>query len=121
MQELEAFLEDWLDISKRDKVKLAEQYSAAFPGKAIDDCPKCAAKAITELRKYLRKQKELAGGSGDIQSLVADETRKYVLIPGNHQFIAGDKIHNNDNITDEIAEFYIRNYPHTKILFAKLP
>jgi hypothetical protein len=113
MEELKQFLEDWLDPSKRDKAKLKELYSLYY-SKDIEDCAKCEARAITDLRKTLHKLETEAGKD-------SNEEKKYVLKPGNHQFIQGDKLFNNDNLTDENAAAYIKNYPHTKALFDKIP
>jgi len=113
MEELKQFLEDWLDPSKRDKTKLKELYSLYY-SKDIEDCPKCEARAITDLRKVLRKLEIEAGNASYSE-------KKYILKPGNHQFVQGDKLFNNDNLTDENAAAYIKNYPHVKVLFDKLP
>jgi hypothetical protein len=49
-------------------------------------------------------------------------TKKYFLKPGKHQFIAGSPaIHDNDNLTDEEAEWYLEKYPHIAILFERIP
>jgi len=48
--------------------------------------------------------------------------KKYILKPGNHQFAPGSAaIHNNDNLTDEEAEWYLQKYPHIVGLFAQSP
>ena len=44
--------------------------------------------------------------------------KKYILKPGNHQFApASAPIHNNENLTDSEAAWYIEKYPHIKSLF----
>jgi len=48
--------------------------------------------------------------------------KKYILKPGNHQFVPGSAaVHNNDNLTDQEAEWYLEKYPHIAGLFAPLP
>lgn len=107
MDELNGFLQRWIDPSKRNKAEL-EQIFLKFTGKSLKDCIKCQAKAITELRKI------------EFKSVILIHQKKYILKPGNHCFIQGDKPYNNDNITDQLAEWYINNYPHTKSLFVKI-
>jgi hypothetical protein len=47
-------------------------------------------------------------------------TKKYILKPGIHQFAPGSAaVHNNDNLTDEEAEWYLQQYPHIANLFEK--
>ncbi|MES2377510.1 MAG: hypothetical protein V4553_13065 [Bacteroidota bacterium] len=49
-------------------------------------------------------------------------TKKYILKPGKHQFAPGSAaIHNNDNITDKEARWYLKAYPHIRSLFIQLP
>ncbi|MDB4926775.1 hypothetical protein [Mucilaginibacter sp.] len=49
-------------------------------------------------------------------------TKKYILKPGKHQFAPGSAaIHDNDNLTDKEAEWYLKKYPHIKSLFMPLP
>lgn len=114
MEELKSFLEAWVDVSKRDKAKLKELYLKIF-GKEIEDCTKCESKAVTDLRRHLFKLES------NNQAEEGYQDKKYVLKPGNHQIVAGDHLINNSNLTDELAEFYIANYPHCKVLFDKLP
>ncbi|TFF32171.1 hypothetical protein [Mucilaginibacter psychrotolerans] len=48
--------------------------------------------------------------------------KKYILKPGNHQFAPGSPaVHNNDNLTDEEAEWYLQKYPHITGLFVANP
>lgn len=48
--------------------------------------------------------------------------KKYILKPGNHQFApSSPAVHNNDNLTDEEAEWYLQRYPHIVMLFAVQP
>lgn len=45
-----------------------------------------------------------------------------MLKQGNHQFIPGSPaVHNNDNLTDQEAEWYLERYPHIAALFAESP
>ncbi|WP_262895486.1 hypothetical protein [Mucilaginibacter segetis] len=38
--------------------------------------------------------------------------KKYKLKPGNHQFAPGSAaVHNNGNVTDKEAEWYLQNTP----------
>jgi len=47
-------------------------------------------------------------------------TKKYILKPGKHQFAPGSHaVHDNDNLTDEDAEWYIEKYPHIAGLFVE--
>lgn len=48
--------------------------------------------------------------------------KKYILKPGKHQFAPhSPAVHDNDNLTDEEAEWYLQQYPHIASLFAPLP
>ena len=45
-------------------------------------------------------------------------TKKYILKPGKHQFAPGSHaVHENDNLSDEEAEWYLERYPHITSLF----
>ncbi|HTH83359.1 MAG TPA: hypothetical protein VL490_10510 [Mucilaginibacter sp.] len=45
-------------------------------------------------------------------------TKKYILKPGKHQFAPGSPAtHDNDNLSDEEAAWYMEKYPHIKTLF----
>jgi hypothetical protein len=45
-------------------------------------------------------------------------TKKFKLKPGRHQFAPGSHaIHNNDNLSDEEAQWYLEKYPHIAALF----
>jgi len=49
-------------------------------------------------------------------------TKKYILKPGKHQFAPGSHpVHDNDNLTDAEAEWYLAKYPHITNLFVQLP
>ena len=49
-------------------------------------------------------------------------TKKYILKPGRHQFAPGSHaVHNNDNLSDEEAEWYLERYPHITRLFVRRP
>ena len=49
-------------------------------------------------------------------------TRKYILKPGKHQFVPGSAAtHDNDNLSDKEAAWYIKRYPHIRSQFAQLP
>lgn len=49
-------------------------------------------------------------------------TKKYILKPGSHQFVPGSAAtHNNDNLTDEEAAWYLQRYPHIASLFLVVP
>ena len=44
--------------------------------------------------------------------------KKYILKPGKHQFAPGSPaVHDNDNLNDDDAEWYMEKYPHIKQLF----
>jgi hypothetical protein len=48
--------------------------------------------------------------------------KKFILKPGNHQFIPGSHpIHNNENLDDEEAQWYLKAYPHIANLFERIP
>ena len=48
--------------------------------------------------------------------------KQYILKPGKHQFAPGSPaIHQNDNLTDEEARWYLEKYPHIRSLFEILP
>ena len=48
--------------------------------------------------------------------------KKYILKPGMHQFAPkAPPVHNNDNLTDQEAEWYIEKYPHIAQLFVEKP
>ncbi len=49
-------------------------------------------------------------------------TKKYILKPGKHQFAPGSHpVHDNDNLTDAEAEWYLKAYPHIAALFETRP
>ena|ERR1700761_6427180 len=49
-------------------------------------------------------------------------TKKYTLKPGRHQFAPGSPaVHENENLSDEEAEWYLKQYPHISALFDKTP
>jgi len=48
--------------------------------------------------------------------------KKFILKPGNHQFVPGSHaMHNNQNLTDDDAAWYLKAYPHIANLFEKIP
>ncbi|GAB2984019.1 hypothetical protein GCM10027049_21940 [Mucilaginibacter puniceus] len=48
--------------------------------------------------------------------------KQYILKPGKHQFAPGSPaIHDNDNLSDEEAKWYLEKFPHIESLFEKLP
>jgi len=48
--------------------------------------------------------------------------KKYILKPGKHQFAPkSPPVHDNDNLTDEEAKWYLEKYPHIKSLFVDSP
>lgn len=49
-------------------------------------------------------------------------TKKYILKPGKHQFAPkSHAVHDNDNLSDEEAEWYLEKYPHIAVLFEDSP
>ena len=49
-------------------------------------------------------------------------SKKYILKPVKHQFAPGSHpVHDNDNLTDAEAEWYLKAYPHIASLFAPQP
>jgi hypothetical protein len=47
-------------------------------------------------------------------------TKKYILKPGKHQFAPGSHaVHDNDNLSDAEAEWYLERYPHIAALFVE--
>lgn len=49
-------------------------------------------------------------------------TKKYILKPGKHQFAPGSHAeHDNENLNDEEAEWYLERYPHIASLFVERP
>jgi len=47
-------------------------------------------------------------------------SKKYILKPGKHQFAPGSHpVHDNDNLTDAEAEWYLKAYPHIASLFVE--
>ena len=49
-------------------------------------------------------------------------TKKYILKPGKHQFApSSPAIHDNNNLTDEEAKWYLETYPHIISLFDNIP
>jgi len=49
-------------------------------------------------------------------------SKKYILKPGKHQFVPGEHAqHDNDNLTDAEAEWYLERYPHIRSLFSDSP
>jgi hypothetical protein len=48
--------------------------------------------------------------------------KQYILKPGKHQFAPGSPaIHDNDNLCDEEAKWYLEKFPHIKSLFESIP
>lgn len=48
--------------------------------------------------------------------------KKYKLKPGVHQFAPGSHaVHQNDNLSDDEAEWYLARYPHIAALFEENP
>lgn len=48
--------------------------------------------------------------------------KKYILKPGKHQFApCSPAVHNNDNLSDEEAQWYLEKYPHINVLFEDSP
>jgi hypothetical protein len=49
-------------------------------------------------------------------------TKKYILKPGKHQFAPGSHaVHDNDNLSDKEAQWYLDKYPHIAVLFENKP
>ena len=49
-------------------------------------------------------------------------TKKYILKPGRHQFVPGSHaFHQNNNLTDEEAQWYLAKYLHIALLFDAIP
>jgi hypothetical protein len=49
-------------------------------------------------------------------------TKKYILKPGKHQFAPGSPaVHDNDNLNDNEAAWYLERYPHIASLFESTP
>jgi hypothetical protein len=49
-------------------------------------------------------------------------SKKYILKPGKHQFVPGEHArHDNDNLTDAEAKWYLERYPHIRPLFSSIP
>jgi len=49
-------------------------------------------------------------------------TKKYILKPGRHQFAPGSHaVHDNDNLNDDEAKWYLEKYPHIAALFEESP
>jgi hypothetical protein len=48
--------------------------------------------------------------------------KQYILKPGKHQFAPGSPaIHDNDNLSDEEAKWYLEKFPHIISLFESIP
>jgi hypothetical protein len=48
--------------------------------------------------------------------------KKHILKPGRHQFAPGEHAaHDNENLTDEAAAWYLKKYPHIRSLFSDSP
>jgi hypothetical protein len=112
-EQLESLFESWINPATRDNKALAELYSKVFK-KEIDKCPKCKSKAITDLRKYYNATYN--------QAIEIPTGRKYVLKPGNHQFVPGERTHhNNENSTDAALAAYLKAFPYIRQLFERIP
>jgi hypothetical protein len=49
-------------------------------------------------------------------------TKKHILKPGRHQFAPGSHAaHNNNNLSDAEAEWYLEKYPHIASMFITKP
>ncbi|MES2275469.1 MAG: hypothetical protein V4592_05575 [Bacteroidota bacterium] len=54
--------------------------------------------------------------------LLTMNPKKYILKPGKHQFAPGEHArHDNDNLTDAEAKWYLERYPHIRSLFSDSP
>jgi hypothetical protein len=50
------------------------------------------------------------------------DKKKYILKPGKHQFAPGSHaVHDNDNLNDDDAKWYLEKYPHITGLFESIP
>lgn len=48
--------------------------------------------------------------------------KKFILKAGNHQFVPGSHAaHNNENLDDDEAAWYLKTYPHIANLFEQIP
>lgn len=98
-------------LSSIDKAEIARLYGEVL-GKTfkVTSCRDCYRDACIEMELYLRKNGAMK------------EKSKYVLLNGFiiQEFGTG-KVYSNANLTDKVAEDYLRKYPQQIKMFASYP
>lgn len=100
-------------FSSYDKNQIEKLYIAVL-GKTFvaTSCQQCYHDALVEVIHYLKNNNKMA------------EKKNFVLRAGviiNCPTFQGGKVFSNDNLTDEVAEEYLKAFPKQAVLFDELP
>lgn len=100
-------------FSSYDKNQIENLYFAVL-GKTFvaTSCQQCYHDALVEVIHYLKNNNKMA------------EKKNFVLRAGviiNCPTFQGGKVFSNDNLTDEVAEKYLKAFPEQAVLFDELP
>ena len=106
-EELRGSLNGSFSTAERAEIERLYEAVLARPLKRTN-CQRCYHDALIEVICFLKKEQRMA------------ERSKYVMRAGfiiHSPNFAGGKIYTNDNLTDEIAERYMEEYPQRKNMF----
>ena len=100
-------------FSSYDKNQIEKLYFAVL-GKTFvaTSCQQCYHDALVEVIHYIKNNNKMA------------EKKNFVLRAGviiNCPTFQGGKVFSNDNLTDEVAEEYLKAFPEQAVLFDELP
>ena len=110
-ERLRAHFDSAFSPSERDEIAALYEAVLARPLKRTN-CQRCYHDALSEVICYLRKEKRMR------------ERSKYVMRAGyiiHSPEFDGGKIYTNDNLTDDVAERFMEQYPNTKKMFDLRP
>lgn len=100
-------------LSSSDKTMIAELYEQVL-GKTFrkTSCNDCYRDAVILVYTHLKKH-------GTMVSQLQYRLRAGYLI--NSPLFHGGKVYSNANLTDEVAEEYLRMFPHKAVFFDRIP
>lgn len=100
-------------LSSSDKTMIAELYEQVL-GKTFrkTSCNDCYRDAVILVYTHLKKY-------GTMVSQLQYRLRAGYLI--NSPLFHGGKVYSNANLTDEVAEEYLRMFPHKAVFFDRIP
>jgi hypothetical protein len=94
-------------------VDLLWYYELLFGEKICNTCPQNIYSALVYLKNNYKPQ---------IDTIMSSNQKKYILKEGKEiQFFGEGTVYTNKNITDEIAENYLKKYPKKIVLFVGYP